>query len=168
MWFDLMFLSSLFTPPVCIIIGTFRGLRFTVGWPLTDGNIPVRVHDFSGHPTVKRRLRKVPNVGHGGVCALTKIGHDILRLLREHRRTVYLEYQPSTWDRCKSYHLVLSVDISRHHTTPLLSLRQSILWALVSLLNLAQSASHLVVLALLYALCFLVVRRVISDLPMVG
>ena len=23
------------------VLGTFRGLRFTVGWPLTDGNIPV-------------------------------------------------------------------------------------------------------------------------------
>ena len=28
--------------------------------PLTDGNIPVWAHDFSGHSAVKRRLRKVP------------------------------------------------------------------------------------------------------------
>ena len=26
---------------VRLILGTFRGLRFTVGWPLTDGNITV-------------------------------------------------------------------------------------------------------------------------------
>ena len=50
-----------------VLIGTFRSLRFTVGWPLTDGNIPVWVHGFSGHPTVKRRLRKVPMFQIAGV-----------------------------------------------------------------------------------------------------
>ena len=44
------------------LIGTFRGLCFTAEGPLTDGNIPVWVDDFSGRPTVKRRLRKVPIV----------------------------------------------------------------------------------------------------------
>ena len=82
-------------------------LRFTVGWPLTDGNIPVWVHDFSGQPTVKRRLRKVPNVGHSGVWALTKIGHGILRLLREHWGELLVKnIKLSSWDCCMSYHPV--------------------------------------------------------------
>ena len=41
-------------------LGTFRGLRLTAEEELTDGYITVGVHDISGHPTTKRRLRKVP------------------------------------------------------------------------------------------------------------
>ena len=39
------------------ILGTFRSLRIIAGWPLTDGNIPVCVHDLSGHPTVRHAAK---------------------------------------------------------------------------------------------------------------
>ena len=52
-----------------VSIDTFRSLRFTAEGALTDGNIPVWVHDFSGHPTVKRRLRNVPNISRPGPLA---------------------------------------------------------------------------------------------------
>ena len=43
-----------------IIIGTFRSLRFTVGTPLKSCTHTGIFPSVSGHPTVKRRLRKVP------------------------------------------------------------------------------------------------------------
>ena len=44
-----------------LIIGTFRSLRFTVGWPLKSCTHTVIFPSVSGHPTVKRKPRKVPN-----------------------------------------------------------------------------------------------------------
>ena len=42
---------------------TFRSLRFTVGWPLRKSCAHTGIFlSVSGHPAVKRKLRKVPNV----------------------------------------------------------------------------------------------------------
>ena len=50
------------TPPPRVI-GTFRSLRFTVGWPLKSCTHTGIFPSVSGHPTVKRKPRKVPNNG---------------------------------------------------------------------------------------------------------
>ena len=43
------------------ILGIFRSLRFTVGWPLLKSCTHTGIFpSVSGHPIAKRRLRKVP------------------------------------------------------------------------------------------------------------
>ena len=65
--FEMLPCYLIYNPLVTLLIGTFRSLRFTVGWPLKSCTHTGIFPCVSGHPTVKRKPRKVPTKTlHGG------------------------------------------------------------------------------------------------------
>ena len=73
------------------IIGTFRSLRFTVGWPLKSCTHTGIFPSVSGPSAVKCKPRKVPNSAQGGVPTCMNMNMN----MKMHRSETLLRTNPS-------------------------------------------------------------------------